>query len=168
MPTTLTSIPAGRWVVDPAAGKLAFSSRSMWGLLNVRGTFSRYSGTLDADADGVARGELVVETASLDTGHEKRDEHLRDDDFFAAAANPTLTFTLASVTDAATFSGALRIRDKELPIAGPLVIEQRGDRIVLSTDVKVDRMEAGLGWNKAGMIRGPAKLHAEVVLSRLA
>ena len=68
MATQITpgSTLTGTWHVHPAAGKVGFTVRTMWGLSKVRGSFSRYRGTLTAQPRG-AVGELVIEAASLDT-----------------------------------------------------------------------------------------------------
>jgi polyisoprenoid-binding protein YceI len=163
-------LPTGTWRVDPSDGELTFRSRGMFGLVAVRGTFGGYAGELEADADG-ARGELRIEAATLDTGNQKRDVHLRSADFFDVDAHPTVTFSLtrlsAGSNGAATFSGLLRVRDNELRIDGPVdVVRLADDRVRLHAQVSVDRTAAGLGWSKMGMVQGKAHLGVVVTLVR--
>ena len=58
---TPESTLTGTWHVDPAAGKVGFTVRTMWGLAKVRGSFSRYRGTLTEQALGMIRGDAHLE-----------------------------------------------------------------------------------------------------------
>ena len=158
----------GTWHVDPAAGKVGFTVRTMWGLSKVHGSFSRYRGSLTAQPQGTA-GELVIEAASLDTKHAKRDEHLRSEDFFAVERHPEIVFTTLAVApraDGLTVSGVLRIGDRNLRLELPVQVVGEGDRIRLRASESVSRPRAGLTWNKLGMIRGDAHLEIDLELVR--
>jgi polyisoprenoid-binding protein YceI len=159
----------GTWHVDPAAGKLGFTVRTMWGLSAVRGSFSRYRGSLTTQPQGTG-GELVIEAASLDTKNAKRDEHLRSDDFFAVERHPVIVFTTlaaSSQADGLNVSGVLRIGDRNLRLELPVDVVQEGDRMRLRASQSVSRRRAGLAWNKLGMIRGDAHLEIDLELVRV-
>jgi polyisoprenoid-binding protein YceI len=161
-------LPEGTWRVDPEASNLTFSSRGMFGLVAVHGSFGVYEGELEVDG-GDARGELRIQAATLDTKNEKRDTHLRSADFFDVTAHPTVTFSLAELVPSADgtldLSGTLRIRHNELPVQAPVQANRlAADRLHLSTRISVDRAAAGVGWSKMGMVRGPAHLGASIVL----
>jgi polyisoprenoid-binding protein YceI len=47
------TIPAGVWTVDEGASSLEFKARGMFGLVPVKGTFSKFEGELHADDGGV-------------------------------------------------------------------------------------------------------------------
>ena len=68
------------------AGRLTgeLQAKTLWGLVTVKGRFERYEGRLDFSEDPVI--ELAINAASLDTGHAKRDKHLRSETFFAVDA----------------------------------------------------------------------------------
>lgn len=156
----------GSWRVDPTRSELTFGSRGMFGLVSVRGSFGDFSGEMTA-ADGSAHGELRIKAASLDTGNAMRDKHLRSPDFFDTETHETLTFTLLGITSepaGLALRGVLRIKDSELEVTAPLQLETQNDEITLTTELEVDRAAAGLGWSRAGMIKGPAKLAARVTL----
>jgi len=156
----------GRWRVDPTRSELTFGSRGTFGLVPVRGRFGDFSGEMTS-ADGDAHGELRIRAASLDTGNAMRDRHLRSPDFFDTEAHETLTFTLLGVTrepSGLALRGVLRIKGSELEVSAPLRLETQNGEIILSTELEVDRAAAGLGWSRAGMIKGPAKLAARVTL----
>jgi hypothetical protein len=66
-PTTLTPerIPTGTYNVDPAHSNVGFEVKHM-GIATVRGTFRKFSGTVEADGHSLALNG-TVETASIDT-----------------------------------------------------------------------------------------------------
>jgi polyisoprenoid-binding protein YceI len=168
--TPTADLPAGTWRVDPEASKLTFSSRGMFGLVPVHGSFGVYEGELDVDG-GDVRGELRIQAATLDTKNKKRDAHLRSPDFFHVTAHPTVTFSLIELVPSGDgtleLSGSLRIRDNQLRVEAPVQASRLADdRLHLDTNVSVDRAAAGVGWSKLGMIRGKAHLGASIVLVR--
>jgi polyisoprenoid-binding protein YceI len=64
-----------------------------------RGRFNKTSGRITLDtAAKTGSAEITIDTASVSTGVEKLEEHLRSEDFFNAAKNPTLTFKSTSFT----------------------------------------------------------------------
>jgi polyisoprenoid-binding protein YceI len=161
-----SALAEGNWRVDPSRSELSFQARGTFGLVNVRGSFREYEGQMTV-SDNSVHGELSIEAASLDTGNKKRDKHLRSSDFFDADAHKTLTFTLLGVAPGAaglTLRGVLRIKGAELEVTAPLEVERSTDGITLSTALDVDRAAAGVGWSKAGMIKGPATLAAKLTL----
>jgi polyisoprenoid-binding protein YceI len=169
--TITDDLPEGTWHVDPQASKLTFSSRGMFGLAAVRGTFGAYEGELDVDG-GEMRGELRIRAATLDTKNKKRDDHLRSADFFHVDEHPTVTFSLLELEPSAdgtlNLSGTLQIRDNELTLQAPVQATRIDtDRVRLDTKISVDRAAAGVGWNKLGMIQGKAHLGASIVLVRI-
>ena len=89
---TTTLVPAGTWEVDPAHSSVEFSVKHM-GIANVRGRFTEFQGTVEVGKDAwsaKARGSIKV--ASIDTGEQQRDTHLRSADFFDVDACPEITF----------------------------------------------------------------------------
>ncbi len=163
----LTALPTGTWKVDPQAGEVTFASRGMFGLVPVKGAFAEFEGNVSVKEEGV-KGDLRIRAASLDTGNQKRDDHLRGDDFFAVEESPEVNFTLTGVdssSGALSMNGVLQIRDTQLEIVTPLqaLLTDTG-RLELSTTLDVDRAAAGVGWSKMGMIKGQAHLHVTLVL----
>jgi polyisoprenoid-binding protein YceI len=89
---TTSLIPTGTWTVDAAHSTVGFAVKHM-GIANVRGRFTEFEGTLDVGDDlasSSARGSVKV--ASITTGEEQRDEHLRSADFFNVEEFPEITF----------------------------------------------------------------------------
>ena len=166
-----TALPVGSWRVDERAGQLGFKVKTMWGLSTVKGRFERYEGELEVTPDG-ARGTLRIDAASLNTKNRKRDTHLRSADFFNVEQHPTVSFGLRSATSGSpllTVKGDLEVAAKPVSLEFPVALERLdGDRARLVGEVSVTRDQAGLTWNRMGMIGEVADLSADVVLVRSA
>ncbi|WP_455217225.1 YceI family protein [Kaarinaea lacus] len=68
------------------------------GFSTMHGRFDKTSGTMTMDrAKGAGSVDITVEMASVNTGFQKRDDHLRSPDFFNVAEFPTMTFKSSKV-----------------------------------------------------------------------
>jgi polyisoprenoid-binding protein YceI len=163
------SIPEGVWNIDPVRSEIGFTVKAMWGLQTVRGVFGAYDGALTVKADG-AGGALEINAGSLDTGHDKRDRHLRSPDFFDVERHPRIVFTATDVTareGLLTVTGVLAIGAARLPLELPVNVERTPERALrLQAETTVSRQSAGLTWNKLGSIGRDAKLHARLTLKQ--
>jgi len=101
--------------VDPKHTYASFEINHL-GLSTARGRFDRTSGSIALDAAaGSGSIEIVIDTASIDTGLAKRDEHLRREEFFNVAQYPTITFVARSLI----FEGDRLVKaDGELTMLG--------------------------------------------------
>lgn len=97
---TTTALAAGTWVGDPVHSDISFKVRHM-GVGKVRGTFALASARLTLDDSGAtgARVSAVIDAASVHTGNEQRDQHVRSADFLDVANHPTIEFTSTEVRD---------------------------------------------------------------------
>ena len=66
-------------------------SKSMWGLVPVKGRFTEFSGDGQVTAPQTVFGRIDIKAASLRTGIRKRDDHLRSADFFEAEKFPDIS-----------------------------------------------------------------------------
>lgn len=89
---------ADSYVVDPAHTSVIFGINHL-GFSYTYGRFNKVSGNyvLDDANPAASRFEFTIETASVDTGDAKRDEHLRKPDFFNANEFPQITFVSTEV-----------------------------------------------------------------------
>jgi polyisoprenoid-binding protein YceI len=162
-------LPVGVWHPEPSGSRLEFSVKTMWGLATVKGRLDRFDGHLEVRPDG-GRAELAIEAASLDTGHVKRDKHLRSADFFDVSNHPTLSFVAAAITPRSdadlTIAGDLSVAGRLVRLQLPVRVT-RGEhgRLNLSTSATVPREQVGMTWNRGGMIRGDIQLTAELELA---
>lgn len=165
-PVGLDAAPLGgpaKWQLDPAATTVAFSNKTMWGLVTVRGTFSQVAGSGEILADGSGRGRLEIGAASVDTKNRKRDEHLRSADFFNAADHPQIIVDIARATLAgsgsAEVTGTLTVAGTTKPLSvTATVIDATDQAITLSAETDIDRADFGMTWNQAGMLKGAAHI----------
>src|SRR5437016_3072738 len=110
---SLEQIPAGAYNIDPAHSSVGFEVRHM-GIATVRGAFRRFQGTIDATGEApVLKGS--VEVASIDTGEEDRDAHLKAPDFFDVEEHPEISFHTTAIQ--ATEDGKIRLAG-EIAIKG--------------------------------------------------
>jgi polyisoprenoid-binding protein YceI len=90
--TTTTPIPAGTWAIDTAHSTIGFTVRHMM-VSKVRGTFKDFTADLVTGENPLdSTVSATVQMASIDTGDDGRDQHLRTNDFFDAENHPTMTF----------------------------------------------------------------------------
>lgn len=148
------------WKFDPAHSMAEFSVRHMM-VTTVRGTLKIVEGTLHFDPSVPAESwvEAKLDAASIFTGVEDRDNHLRSADFLDAANHPYLTFksTRVEVTgeQQGRLHGDLTIRGVTRPVT--LEIEYLGQekspfgdqRVGFTGSAKINREDFGLTWNMA-------------------
>jgi polyisoprenoid-binding protein YceI len=145
---------AGSWALDAARSEIGLKSKSIWGLVPVKGVFREVTGTGTVSAAGDATGTITVAARSIDTKNKKRDEHLRSADFFDVARTPDITFAAEQVTPSAegvTVSGALTVGDRTRPVSFAARVSGDETQVVLDGETEVNRADFGLTWNQLGM-----------------
>jgi polyisoprenoid-binding protein YceI len=146
---------AGTWTLDTSRSQIRLRSKSMWGLVAVKGVFGQVEGHGTVSAAGEASGTITVASDSIDTKMKKRDEHLRSAEFFDAANHPSITFTadeIRSSTLGVTVTGRLSVRGYERPVSfDAQVSSSDGSEVSLDGEVQVDRTDFGLTWSPMGM-----------------
>jgi polyisoprenoid-binding protein YceI len=161
----------GPWVLNPEHSKVAFTHKSMWGLVNVRGTFGGVSGEVTQGADASLQGSISVDATTIDTKNRKRDTHLKSADFFDAEAHPTISYAVRSgeflPDGTVVLNGELQVHGVTRPVELTARIDQESaSSATLSAEVIIDRADFGLAWNRMGMINGKAALSVEAQFSR--
>lgn len=88
------------YTVDSVHSDASFSIRHF--VSNTKGRFNQFSGTINLDPAKMTNSSVVftIKTASIDTGNEDRDKHLRTPDFFDAEKYPEITFKSTSIAAA--------------------------------------------------------------------
>lgn len=121
------------------------------GYSNMIGRFGELKGTLVFDKENIesSKVEIVINTASIDTFHEKRNEHLKSPDFFNAAEFPEMTFTSTSVKktgdNTATLTGDFTLMGVTKQIDLDLVVNKAGEHPFNKKEVA--------GFSASGMIK---------------
>src|SRR5271166_1160180 len=150
-------LPAsGRWQIDPGHTELAFIGRHFM-LTKVRGRFTGLSGVIQiAEEPSDSTVELTIDMASVESGSQARDEHLRSADLFDVARHPLATFSGHAADWHGTgglLTGVLTIRDITQPVTlqagylGYAADPWGGHRAVFTAVGTIDREDWGLTWN---------------------
>lgn len=154
-----SSAQASTWEMDMSHSQIGFSVRHMM-VSNTSGRFAKATGTLELDDKDLARSNvsIAIETASVDTQDQKRDEHLRSPDFFATAEHPQMTFKSKSVKAKGkgyVINGDLTIRGVTRPVVlevaeltGPVKDPWGNERRGATATAKINRKDFGIAWNK--------------------
>ena len=127
---------------------------------SVTGAFNDFAGTIQFDPADPAQSsvELTIETASVDTGVEPRDNHLRTADFFDAEKNPRITFKSKRIAkksgDVYDVTGDFTMHGVTKSIVLPVTFlgEQKfgkGVKAGFETSLTINREDYGLTWNRA-------------------
>lgn len=159
-PATATQTAAGPWQIDSAHSSANFAVRHLM-ISTVKGSFTDIAGTVAYDPSASERAEVdaKIPVATIRTGDEKRDAHLRSADFFDAEKYPWITFTGKRIEGDATeefrLIGDLTIRDVTREVVLNVTNEGSGtdpwgnERMGFSATTKVNRQDFGLKWNVA-------------------
>lgn len=164
-PTQTARIAATRWRIDPGRSRVEFRVRHFYGLITVKGHFKSYAGFLALDSEPAV--ELTIDAASLETGHGKRDEHLRSEDFFDVQAHPHVRF----LADAATLererlhvAGRLEAAGSSVPLELDATLRGVDDELEVHAETSVNHRLLGMTWSPLGLLRTPSTL---IVTGRL-
>src|SRR6266851_3882976 len=89
---TIPGYVTGTWTIDPLHSEVGFSVRHMM-VSKVRGKFTKFSGELVTGESPLASSVTAeIDLASIDTGAEQRDGHLRSPDFFDTENHPAMSY----------------------------------------------------------------------------
>jgi polyisoprenoid-binding protein YceI len=154
------------WNIDPTHSTAEFAVKHMM-VSTVKGRFKGVSGSVSLNEAEPARStvEAAIDVASVDTGAEQRDAHLRSDDFFNAARFPQITFRstrIAGKADDWKLEGDLTIRDVTRPVVLDVEFEGRapdaygGERAGFIATTKIRRSDFGVNWNALSEAGGVA------------
>lgn len=151
---------AATYQLDADHSSIQFKIRHLT-VSNVTGTFNKFKGSasLEGEDPSTLKAEVTIEAASVDTGHEKRDEHLRNPDFLDTAKYPTITFLSKKVTKGdpgklkvvgdLTLHGVTREITVDLEGPTPEIRDPWGNfRRGATGSARIDRRDFGITWNK--------------------
>ncbi|CAN5480507.1 YceI family protein [soil metagenome] len=91
-----TDLGTGTWAIDPVHSSISFSVRHLV-VSKVRGTFGSFSGAITVAEDGTPSVIAEIDIASVNTGNEQRDAHIKAADFFDVEQYPTASFVSTGV-----------------------------------------------------------------------
>ncbi|CQD06954.1 YceI family protein [Corynebacterium striatum] len=171
---------AGTYVLDPAHTTIGFVARHAM-VTKTRGKFEDFEGTITV-AENIAdsKADVTIKSASINTGNDDRDGHVKGDDFFAVEKYPELTFTATSfnVDEAGngTVTGDLTIKGVTKPVT--LDVETEGlaedpfgnTRFGFEATTKINRLDYGIDFNaplKTGGVLVSEEIKIELEVSAI-
>ncbi len=88
---------AKEWRIDASHSAINFRIRHFF--TPVPGLFERWTGTLHFDANDLENSKIdvTIDVSSVNTKNERRDNHLRNPDFFEVSKYPNITFVSSSI-----------------------------------------------------------------------
>ncbi len=137
--------------LDPTHSSISFRVRHFFS--PVPGNFSNFEGTILYDPDNPANNSAtaIIHVNSVDTNEDKRDKHLRSDDFFHVLTHPTMTFTSTSWEPAG---------ENKFKVTGDLTIFETTKSIVLDVTLlgagevgQGDRKKYISGWTATASLK---------------
>jgi polyisoprenoid-binding protein YceI len=159
MTTPTVDIPGyvtGRWQIDPVHSEVSFTVRHLM-ISKVRGRFRTFEGEIVTAADPAASSvTATIDLASVDTGNEQRDAHLRSPDFLDVATHRTMTYRSTGLRrdgDRVLLDGDLTLRDVTKPVT--LLLELNGfgpdpyggTRAGFTATGEINRSDFGVSYN---------------------
>lgn len=158
----MSAFPAelsGTWTIDAGHSTVGFAVKHAV-VATTRGTFTEYTGGATIDADDPAASSIWVEidAASVNTGNEQRDGHLKSADFWNAEANPKITYRSTAVKvvgDGIVTTGDLTIAGKTNPVDitwefGGVAKDPWGNvKAGFEGTATINRSDWGITWNAA-------------------
>jgi len=150
-----------KWSINQTHSEINFRVRHLM-ISNVRGSFKKFDAsiyTTDKDFRNAVI-DLWIDTSSIDTGNEKRDEHLKNEDFFDLTNHKQITFISSTIGKADAKGNhelwgelAMRGITKNIKLNvffGGIAIDPYGnEKAGFSVSGIINRSDWELGWNKS-------------------
>lgn len=173
-----------KWSLDPAHSEVQFKVKHL-AITTVTGSLGTFEGTVETTGDDFSTAAISFsgDAASISTGSEQRDGHLKSPDFFDVEKSPKITFTSSKFekVDGSNFKllGNLTIKGVSKPIS--LDVEFGGTqkdpwgntKAGFTLSGKINRKDFGLEWNaplEGGgfLVSEEVRILAEVQLAKQA
>jgi polyisoprenoid-binding protein YceI len=167
----------GTWEVDPAHSDISFFVRQLL-ITTVRGRFTRYDVTIVTSEDPLGSSvDATIELASIDTGNEKRDEHIRSATFLDVTKHPTASYRSTGIRRGGEgwfIDGDLTLHGitRTVPLAVTVTKFGLGlngrRRAGFSVTAQIDRGEFGIGRYSGGglMVSDKVPISLEILAIR--
>lgn len=148
------------WKVDASHTRVGFTVKHMM-VSKVKGSFVAVDGTIEGNPEDLTGANInfTIDTNSINTNSEDRDNHLRSADFFDAETYPQMTFVSTDI---------VKTDDDEYDVTGDLTIKGVTKKVTFEAEFegiatnpwgvqiaafeiegKISRKEFGLTWNQA-------------------
>ncbi|MFO7256410.1 MAG: YceI family protein [Bacteroidota bacterium] len=150
-----TAFAQTTWTIDKAHSKIGFNVLHM-AISEVEGEFTDFDAKVVSKSDDFhdADVEFTAKVASIDTENERRDNHLKSDDFFNAEKFPEIKFKgkLVKEGNAYKLKGDFTMRDVTKPVTfdvvyGGTIDTGRGMKAGFKVTGTINRKDYNLKWD---------------------
>ena len=174
------SLAAGTYTIDKEHTVIGFVTKHAM-VTKVRGNFGEFQGTINV-AENIAdsTAEATIKAASISTGNEDRDGHVKNEDFFNVEEHPELSFTTTNVNvdedGNGTVTGDLTIKDTtksvDLDVDDVATAEDPfgNTRLGFEATTKINRKDFGIDFNaplKTGGVLVSEEIKIELEVSAI-
>lgn len=150
---------ATKWTVDKAHSNVKFSVTHMV-VAETEGYFKLFDGSMEASKPDYSDAKIAfsVDVNSINTDNERRDQHLKSDDFFNAEKFPVMKFESTSFTPQGgnkyKLAGNLTIRDITKPVTfdvtyGGTAVMGQMTKAGFKAKTTINRFDYNLKWDRA-------------------
>lgn len=172
------AVPAGPQVKLPASGTVGFTAAKV--TKSHDGSFSEWTGTLTMSGLTLSGVEVTVQVASISTGEERLDKHLKSPDFFDAPTMPTATFVSTAVRPGApagsppdathTIEGDLAMHGVSKHVIFPARVNVSPDAVMAHAEFGINRKDFGIVYpgKPDDLIKDEVLLKADLIANRSA
>lgn len=166
------------WAIDPTHSEILFKVKHLM-ITNVKGEFRKFNATLSSDGNNFSQAKVnvTIDTASVFTNEDNRDNHLKSADFFDVENHKEINFVGTSFD---------KVDDENYTLKGNLIIKGVSKEISLNVEFgginkdpwgnekagfsvsgKINRKDFGLNWNAAletggVLVSDEVKINAEI------
>lgn len=150
-----------KWSIDPAHSEIAFKVKHLM-IANVRGEFKSFDADIHTTGLDFTTAEVDVwiDASSITTSDEKRDEHLKNSDFFDVLNHKEISFTASTISKAdesnmhelwgeLTIKGITKSIKLNVVFGGVIHDPWGNDRAGFHVTGTINRKDWGLNWNTA-------------------
>ena len=163
------SAAAQCYSVGAAAGRVSFEVQQTGSPF--RGAFRRFGGEVCLEQGRVARVDVWLEPASVQTGLPEIDAALKEKEFFAVAAHPRVGFASKSVEvrgDSQLARGVLEVKGKRREVEVAFRLREAGGKPAIAGSFALDRLDYGIGtgeWSDTRWLGAEVKVEFDATLS---
>lgn len=126
--------------------------------INTGGDLSNLKGTIKIDPlkPSASSVDVTVDVSTIDTDNDRRDNHLRNADYFEAAKYPVIRIVSTKIAATNTpgsfiFTGNLTIKDVTKPITFPFTAASSEAGYLFNGEFEINRLDFGVGKSSATM-----------------
>jgi polyisoprenoid-binding protein YceI len=158
--TTATLAEVSTWQLDASHSSIGFSVKHLM-IATVKGSFGKYEVSFSGNEENLSKATVTakIDPASINTGNDQRDSHLKSADFFDAEKYPEITFVGKKIVGDAfgdfklvgdlTMHGATKEITLDATFEGRAKDPWGNSRLGYTAKGKINRTDFGLGWNQA-------------------